>query len=105
MNAIPWLLSLATAIWFGLMARRAERSWLLWSIGGAVLALTVATILTGLLQAGFVPLSHEAIVSFRIESAAAAAVTVGALGLVVTLGLFLSQGGSREEPRRPNRPA
>ena len=86
-HEVPWAFSLATAIWFGLMARRADRSWLLWGIGGAFLALASSTIVLGVSEAVFIPLSHEACVHSRIGSVAAAALTVGALGWLVTLSL------------------
>jgi hypothetical protein len=105
MNTIPWLLSLATAVWFGLLARRADRNWLLWGIGGAFFALAVATLVMGLLHAVFIPMSHEAIARFHIQSLAAATVTVGVLGGIFTMGLYRSAPPPRDDPRRQNRPA
>jgi hypothetical protein len=57
------------------------------------------------MHAVFIPVSHEAIVRYGIESAAAAAVTVGVLGLGFTLKLYLSKSAPRDEGRRPTRPA
>ena len=74
---IPWLLSAGTAIWFGVMAYRANRRWFLWAFGGALLSLVVSTIVLGLCNAVFIPMSHHAYVVLRVESVALAVLAVG----------------------------
>ena len=61
-NTIPWLFAAATAVWFGLLAFRAQRSFLLWGFGGGLFALVTSTIVFGLARATYIALSHEAYV-------------------------------------------
>jgi hypothetical protein len=87
MRSVPWLFSLGTAVWFGIMAYRARRNWLLWASGGAVFALLTTTIIMGIGEAAFVPVSYEAEVRFRIEVVGMAILTVGFLGWLFTFDL------------------
>jgi hypothetical protein len=87
MRILPWLFSLATAVWFGVMAYRARRSWLLWALGGALFALVTTTMIEGVGKAAFIPLSDEAVVMFRIKLAAVSAFNVVFLGWLLTLSL------------------
>lgn len=84
---LPWLLSLATAVWFGLIAHRAGRNWALWMIGGALFALAATTMTDGVIRAASIPLSHATAVHVRAEMVAVALLSVGFLGWLLTLGL------------------
>lgn len=88
---------LGTALWFGFMARRAGRNWLPWVLGGALLALVVTTLVFGVAEAMFLPVSHEAYVRFRIKSIAADTLAIVVLGLLTTIVLW------RPAPRSPAR--
>src|SRR6266853_1608889 len=87
MERIAWLFSLVTALWFGVMARRAHRNWLLWGVAGGVFALANSTIVFGLSEAAFIPLSEDANVHFRKVTTSTAAGIVGSLGWLFTLSL------------------
>jgi len=100
MQMLPWSFSLATAIWFGMMARRAGRNWVPWALGGALFALVTTTVILGVSQAAFIPLSHGAVVRFRIKTVAAACLIVGFLGWLLTLSLQRWRLGARQE-RKP----
>ncbi len=86
-RSVPWLLALATALWFALMARKAGRSWFGWALGGGLFALVTATLTLGLAQAAFIPISTEAYISWRAKSIGAAILLIVCLGWLFTLGL------------------
>ena len=73
---ISWFLAAAMAIWFGVLAYRGNRRWVLWMVGGALISLVVSTIVFGLCEAVFIPMSHKDYVVFRIESIALQALAV-----------------------------
>jgi hypothetical protein len=100
---VPWLLALATGVWFGLMARKAGRSWVQWACGGAFFALVIATLVLGLAEASFIPLSHDAEVSHQMKSIMAAVVLVVVPGWLFTMGMH----GKLPKlwPRADSRPA
>jgi len=79
--------AVATAIWFGLMAYRAGRAWYGWALGGAIFALVASTIVFGVTQATFLPLSHTAYVHWRVRSVAIAFLVIFILGWILTLSL------------------
>ena len=84
---IPWLLALATAVWFGLMARRAGRSWFLWAAGGGLFALAAATIVLGLGHSTAIPFSDRDRTRLQIEWTLTAIVVIAALGWLFTINL------------------
>jgi hypothetical protein len=84
---VPWLFCLATAVWFGWLARSNGRNWVLWALGGGLFGLAITTIVLGLGHAVFVPISHEAYVRFAVGIVATAAVVVLLLGWVFTANL------------------
>jgi hypothetical protein len=108
MQMLPWLFAFSTAIWFGVMAGRAGRNPVSWAVAGAVLGLVATTVVQGLGEAVFLPLSHEAIVLFRVKTIAAAFGIVGFLGWIFTLGLqrwhlgWRKKTGSRLRKERNN---
>ena len=87
MYIIPWLFSIATGIWFGMAAARAERSWLLWAGGGALFALIVSTILLGLGHAALIPVRTNAYSHMILRSVAASAVLIGIPGWLILRSL------------------
>ncbi|HWX19493.1 MAG TPA: hypothetical protein VN578_06260 [Candidatus Binatia bacterium] len=87
---IPWLLALATGIWFGFQARKAGRNWLLWGLGGAFFALVVTTILFGLGEAAAIPFSDAEKASLHKKWTAAALIIIAALGWLFTMPLHRS---------------
>ena len=103
---LPWVLAFGAAIWFGVMAGRAGRNRLSWAAGGAVLGLVATTVVRGLGEAVFLPLSHEAIVFFRVKMVAAPFGIVAFLGWIFTLGLqgwyldWRNKPGSRRRQER-----
>ena len=87
MMIIPWVLSIATALWFTLMARRAGRTWVPWALSGAVFALVTATIVLGLGQATCNPFSDEQRTAYHIAWAGSAVAAIAVLGWVCTMPL------------------
>ncbi len=83
-GSIPWPVAVATAIWFGVMARKADKNLVLWAIGGGLLGLVVTTILLGLAQATFMPFSTGEIVPFRLKMAGLAILFVAGVGWLFT---------------------
>jgi hypothetical protein len=81
---IPWPVAVATAVWFGLMAHKAGKNRVLWSVGGGILGLVVTTITMGLGQATFMPFYSAEIAPFRIKMAALAVLLVVGIGWLFT---------------------
>jgi hypothetical protein len=86
LQTAPWAFSLGTAIVFGLIGHSGDRHWFKWGFSGAVVGLVTSTIVLGLCEAVFIPMSHEAIVAFRIRSVL---LTVLVIGLVEVLPVFV----------------
>jgi hypothetical protein len=86
-TTIPWLLCLATAIWFAFMAFRAKGGIIGWAVAGAVLGLTTSTIIMGLAHAAYISMSEAAAQSFRIKSALLSLVAILVLGWIFSLSL------------------
>ena len=84
---VPWLLAFATAVWFTLMARKAERSLVQWALTGAVVGLVSATIVMGLCNARGFPYSDHERTVMHIEWTALAVLAIAVVGWVVTAGL------------------
>jgi len=81
---IPWPVAAATAAWFGFMAHKAGKNWVVWAIGGGVLALVVTTTVVGLAQATFIPYYTGEIVTLRLKVAGLAVLLVFCLGWLFT---------------------
>ena len=64
----PWILSLLTAIWYGIMGHKASGHWLRWALNGALFALVASTLVLGVCNAAFIPRSHEEYVSLQVKS-------------------------------------
>jgi hypothetical protein len=83
-GSIPWPVAAATAVWFGVMAYKAGKNFVLWAIGGGLLGLVVTTVVLGLAQATFMPFSTTEIVPFRLKMAAFAILLVLGAGWLFT---------------------
>jgi hypothetical protein len=99
MHQLPWLTSLATAVWFGFMAYRAGRNWALWVVGGALFALVTTTLVLGVAEAAFIPLSHDAMVRFQALTAFVAVLVVAVAGWLFTLDLQRWYSDRRKEQK------
>jgi hypothetical protein len=84
---LPWLLALLTAGWFGWMANRMSRNWILWAVGGAAFGLVISTLVLGLGDATSIPFSDHARKVSEIKWAAAAVLAIGVIGWMLTAGL------------------
>ena len=87
MENYAWLFTVGTALWFGLMAFRAGGNWWSWALAGALFALPTATIILGLREAAFSPVSHEAQAHFKTTTLLLTAVVIAVIGQVATLPL------------------
>ncbi len=87
MRIMPWILALLSGLWFGWRASRSERLWLLWSLGGGLFALVVATIIFGLRHATCIPFSDYDRAMCHLVAVVAAVVIIAGLGWLMTLGL------------------
>lgn len=76
-----------TAGWFAIMARQAGRNWTLWGFSGGAVGLVVSTIVFGLAQAGFIPMSDAQQTRFHIGAVVVALALTGILGWVLTMHL------------------
>src|SRR5512143_3217800 len=81
---IPWPVAAATAAWFGVMAYKSAKNFVLWAIGGGLLGLVVTTIVLGLAQATFIPFSTEEIAPFRLKMAGLTILLVAGAGWLFT---------------------
>jgi hypothetical protein len=81
---IPFPIAAATVIWFGLMAHKAAKNRVLWSLGGGMLGLLVTTLVVGLGQATFIPFYSEAVFPFRLKAAVLAILLVAGIGWLFT---------------------
>jgi hypothetical protein len=79
-GVIPWPVAIITAIWFAVMAVKARKNAALWAIGGGALGLIVTTIILGLGQSMFIPMSDAEIIPFRIKMSLLAIVVVAGMG-------------------------
>jgi hypothetical protein len=84
---IAWWLALATALWFGLMAAKAQRAWGLWTVGGGLFALVTTTIVLGLEEAAFIPFSSREDALFHWRAIGISILIVLVFGWLFTMGL------------------
>jgi len=81
------MLAVLTAAWFGWMASRAGRNWILWAVGGAAFGLVTSTIILGLAQAASIPFSIRERKLDRLEWTMAAVAVIGLGGWALTSSL------------------
>ena len=86
-TTIPWLLCVATGVWFALMAFRAKEGILGWAVAGAVLGLVTSTIIMGLGHAAHIPMSEAAAQSFRTKTTLLSVAAILLLGWICSLSL------------------
>jgi hypothetical protein len=79
-GAIPWPVAAAAAVWFGVMAYKAQKNCVLWAIGGGLMALVLTTLVLGLGQAAFIPYTSEEQALFRMKLAGLALLIVLCVG-------------------------
>ena len=84
---IPWLLCVATAVWFAFMAFRAKEGFIGWAVAGAVLGLTASTIIMGLGHAAYISMSEAAAQSFRMKTTLLSVAVILVFGWIFTLSL------------------
>ena len=87
LTTIPWVIGIITALWFGFMALRAERNWVLWGLGGGLFALVTSTIVFGLGHASSIPFSEHERSSLQVQWAVISILLVGIIGWLLTLSL------------------
>jgi hypothetical protein len=96
---IPWSLAGLAAIWFGTVARRAGRNWLLWAIAGGITGLVICTFILGLEHATFIPYSVKDQSGFRFKVLALSVAVMLLVGLVLTIPLRRDmRDGSGQNP-------
>ena len=105
MHQLPWLTSLGAAVWFGIMAYRGGRNWALWVVGGALFGLVTATLILGVAEAAFIPLSHDALVRFHVLMAILAVLVVAVLGWLLTLDQQRSHSDQIKDQKQTPPPA
>jgi len=102
MNGIAWVLACATAVWFGWLAVRAGKSWVLWGLAGGAFGLVSSTCIFGLGHATGIPFSDRDRVVLHIEWTLAAVAIILLVG-----GLFTWSVGRKASGAAPgkNQPA
>ena len=95
LRSLPWLLAFTSAAAVVLVARRCGRSWVPWALGAAVFSLAASTIALGLMSAVFLPVSHEAVVFFRLKSVGAALLAAAIPDALILANLWF---GRRRPP-------
>jgi hypothetical protein len=94
MNGISWLLAAATAVWFGLLAVKAGKSWPLWALAGGFFGLISSTCIFGLGQATAIPFSDRARTVLHVEW------TLAAVAVILVVGGFFTWSLSRKKKSR-----
>jgi len=108
-GSIPWPVAAATAVWFGVMAYRADKNQVLWAVGGGILGMIVTTLVIGLGQATFIPFHSGEVFMFRVKVAGLAALLVAGIGWLFTgslhrhilASLKLTNASLPESPTQP----
>lgn len=87
LTTIPWIITIITTLWFGFMAHRGERNWVLWGLGGGLFALVTSTIVFGLGHASSIPFSDHERSSLQVKWSVISFLLVGIVGWLLTLSL------------------
>jgi hypothetical protein len=96
---LPWLFAVLTAAWFGWMANRSCRAWVLWAVGGAAFGLVASTLVIGLGRAASIPYSEQQARVNGLEWTCAAALLILAVGWLLTAGLHRHRMVLEEQAR------
>jgi hypothetical protein len=83
-QTVAWAFSLATALWFGWAGWRASRNWFAYGFAGWLVGLVATTLIIGLAEAAYIPISPNAYLGFQLKSALAAVVVIAAVGVIFT---------------------
>ena len=86
-EGVPWIFAVLTSGWFGWMAYRAGRSWMIWAVGGAAFGLVGSTLVLGLGHASSIPFSEHQRRMDQLKWIAAAALLIALIGWLLTAGL------------------
>lgn len=92
---LPWVFGAVAALWLGLAAWKAGRSWVGWAVGGALTVLILGTIVFGLIHASAIPVSEHGRVILRVKTAVIFAALLIAVGGLITRRLL------RRDPTAP----
>ena len=84
---VPWLLFAIAAVALGLFARRTGRAWFPWALIGGMSSLLMTTIILGLADALFIPVSHEGYLRFCITMLVVVALMNALLLWLLTIGI------------------
>ena len=84
----PWIFVVLAAVWFAWLGYKADGRWIRWSVGGALYALVATTMVIGLSDAAFIPVSHEAEASHGLKKMILASLPILVVGGFVMLLLF-----------------
>ncbi len=98
---VPWLLACATAVWFGLLAVRAGKSWTLWGLAGGAFGLVSSTCILGLGHATGIPFSDQARAALHMEWTLAAVAVILFVGGLFTWNLWRKSRREATETRTP----
>ncbi len=90
----PWIFSIVTAIWYGIMGHKADGHWLRWALGGAFFALAASTLVLGVCIAAFIPRSPEEYASNQVKSLVLAFLPILLVGGGLMIGLMRKGQGS-----------
>jgi hypothetical protein len=93
MNGISWILAAATSVWFGFLAVRAGKSWVLWGLAGGSFGLVSSTFIFGLGHATGIPFSDRDRTVLHIEWTLAAFALILLVGGLLTWSLWRKTQG------------
>jgi len=82
--SVPWVFFAATAAVVGLVAHRSGRGWFGWALVGGASSLVVTTLLLGVAEAVFIPISHEARLRFCTKTIVAVVLMNALCGWLMT---------------------
>ena len=96
----PWIISIAAAAWFGLMGQKTRGQWFAWGLVGAIFALISSTMVLGVCEAAFIPISPDATEAFKFKSVVLAIVPTLLFGSIPLIQL-LRKGSSVKQTTAP----
>ncbi len=101
MTIVPWVLGVATAVWFGWLALRAGKSCVLWSLAGGFFGLVSSTCVFGLGHATGIAFSDSARTALQVEWALAAIAVILLVGGLLTWRLWRQSRRAAPETKGP----
>ncbi len=100
---LAWVLAAITAVWFGLLAVRAGKSWVLWGLAGGFFGLVSSTCVVGLGHASGIPYSDSARTALHVEWSLIAVAIILIVGGLLTWNLW--RQSRRLAAQKPPAPA